>query len=266
MKNLYTFLLIPVFLLVFTGSLSGQKRMNEMIQRGVLRVGMTGQQPPFNLEDKNGKIIGYEVNLAELLAESMGLGLELVQIPFNDLIPSLQQGKVDLVMSGMTINMERNMKVAFIGPYLISGKSILTKSITLAQADKASDLNQSKLKISSLKGSTSEKFVNTLIPEATSLPVENYDLAVQSLLSGDTNVMVADYPICVISKMRYPEANLLTLDEPLTMEPIGMALLADDPLLLNFMENYFNALKMTGLMKELETYWFEGGSWLPQMK
>lgn len=266
MKNLYTFLLIPLLLLAFVPNLHAQKRLNEMTQRGVLRVGMTGEQPPFNLEDKNGKLIGYEVNLAELLAESMGLKLELIRIPFNDLIPSLQQGKIDLIMSGMTINMERNMKVAFIGPYLISGKSILTKSITLAQADEASDLNQSKLKISSLKGSTSEKFVKTLIPQATSIPAENYDQAVQALLNGEANVMVADYPICVISKMRYPEANLLTLEEPLTVEPIGMALPADDPLLLNFMENYFNALKMTGLIAELEAYWFESGNWLPQMK
>jgi polar amino acid transport system substrate-binding protein len=66
--------------------------------------------------------------------------------------------------------------------------------------------------------------------------------------------------------MRYPEANLLTLNEPLTVEPIGMALPPDDPLLLNFMENYFNALKMTGIIKELEAYWFESGNWLTQMK
>ena len=266
MKNLYNFLLIPVFLLVFIANLPAQNRLNEMTQRGVLRVGMTGEQPPFNLEDKNGKLIGYEVNLAELLAESMGLKLELVRIPFNDLIPSLQQGKIDLIMSGMTINMERNMKVAFLGPYLISGKSIVTKSITLAQADEASDLNQSRLTISSLKGSTSEKFVNTLLPQSTSMPAENYDLAVQALLNGEANVMVADYPFCVITKMRHPEANLLTLEDPLTVEPIGMALPADDPLLLNFMQNYFNALKMTGLIEELEKYWFESGKWLPQMK
>lgn len=237
-----------------------------MTKRGVIRVGMTGEQPPFNMEDKNGKLIGYEVNLAELLAESMGLKLQLVRIPFNELIPSLQQGKIDLIMSGMTINMERNMKVAFLGPYLISGKSILTKSITLAQADEASDLNQSRLRISSLKGSTSERFVNSLLSQSTSMPAESYDLAVQALLNEEANVMVADYPFCVITKMRYPEANLLTLENPLTMEPIGMALPADDPLLLNFMQNYFNALKMTGLIEQLEAYWFESGNWLTQMK
>jgi len=266
MKKIYLFLWLLALTLVLPTSISAQQRLNEITQRGKLRVGMTGQQPPFSMESKTGKLIGYEVNLAELLAESMGLELELVRIPFNQLIPSIQEGKVDLVMSGMTINMERNMKVAFIGPYVISGKSVVTKSITLAQADEAADLNQSRLRIASLAGSTSEKFVKTLLPEATSMPVANYDLAVEALLKDEANVMLADLPICLITQMRYPDANLLTLDDPLTMEPIGMALPADDPLLLNFIENYFSALKMTGLLKELEDYWFETGSWLTDMK
>ncbi|MDM9632415.1 transporter substrate-binding domain-containing protein [Robiginitalea aurantiaca] len=266
MKKLYLFLWLLALPLVLPTSLSAQQRLNEITQRGKLRVGMTGQQPPFSMESKSGKLIGYEVNLAELLAESMNLELELVRIEFNQLIPSIQNGTVDLVMSGMTINMERNMKVAFIGPYVISGKSVVTKSITLAQADEAADLNQGRLRVTSLAGSTSEKFVKTLLPEATSIPVANYDLAVEALLKDEANVMLADLPICLITQMRYPDANLLTLEDPLTMEPIGMALPADDPLLLNFIENYFNALEMTGLLKELENYWFETGSWLSDMK
>lgn len=266
MKKLYLLLSLLTLALVLPSSGAAQKRLNEITARGTLRVGMTGTQPPFSLESKTGKLIGYEVNLAELLAESMGLKLELVQIPFNSLIPSLQEGKIDLVMSGMTINMERNMKVAFIGPYVISGKSVVTKSITLAQADEAADLNQGRLRISSLAGSTSERFVKRLLPEATSLPKENYDQAIEALLNDEANVMLADLPICLITQLRYPDQNLLTLEDPLTMEPIGMALPADDPLLLNFMENYFNALKMTGMLQELETYWFETGSWLTEMK
>lgn len=264
-KRILVICLLPLLLLL-PPSLSAQQRLNEITQRGKLRVGMTGQQPPFSMESKSGKLIGYEVNLAELLAESMKLELELVQLPFNQLIPSLQQGKVDMVMSGMTINMERNMKVAFIGPYVISGKSIVTKSITLAQADEAADLNQGRLRVATLAGSTSEKFVKTLLPEAKSLPVDNYDLAVEALLKDEANVMLADLPICLITQMRHPDANLLTLDKPLTMEPIGMALPADDTLLLNFVENYFKALEMTGLLKELEDYWFETGTWLTDLK
>ena len=78
--------------------------------------------------------------------------------------------------------------------------------------------------------------------------------------------MVADFATCVMNVMRNPTSGLVTLSEPLTVEPIGMALPANDPLLINFMENYLKALVMSGLLDELEAYWFENGSWLARMK
>jgi len=266
MKKLNVALIALVLVVVGAVSATAQSRLNEITRRGVLKVGMTGEQPPFNMEAKDGSLMGYEVDLAKLLAGSMDLKLEMIRMPFNELIPAIQTGKVDLVMSGMTITMERNMKVAFIGPYVLSGKSIVTKMETLAKAQKAEELNQADLRISSLKGSTSEKFVQTVLPKAKSLPAENYDKAVESLLSGEANVMVADYPICALTAVKHPDANLFVLEEPLTIEPIGMALPADDPLLLNFMDNYFNALAMAGILPKLEKYWFEGGNWLADAK
>ena len=263
------FVLVLFALIVVASVCTGahaQSRLDQITKRGVLRVGMTGDQPPFNMEAKDGTLMGYEVDLAKMLAKSMDLKLETVRMPFNDLLPAIQNGKVDMVMSGMTITMERNMKVAFIGPYVLSGKSFVTKMESLTQASQAEELNQADLRISTLKGSTSEKFVQMLLPKATSLPAENYDKAVAALMSGDANVMVADYPICALTALKNPTANLYVLKEPMTIEPIGMALPANDPLLLNFMDNYFRSLAMAGILDKLEDYWFESGAWLPNMK
>ncbi len=266
MKNLRIVFLSLVLVLAFGVDAHAQKRLNEITKRGVLKVGMTGDQPPFNMEAKDGTLMGYEVDLAKMLAKSMELKLETVRMPFNELLPAVQSGKVDVVMSGMTITMERNMKVAFIGPYLLSGKSIVTKMESLTKATQAEELNLPDLKISSLKGSTSEKFVQTFLPKTTSLPVDNYEQAVAALMNGSANVMVADYPMCQLTALRNPTANLFVLKSPMTIEPIGMALPADDPLLLNFIENYFNALTMAGVLDKMEDYWFEGGAWLANMK
>ncbi len=266
MKKFMTMVLTLVFVVALGVDAHAQKRLNEITKRGVLKVGMTGDQPPFNMEAKDGTLMGYEVDLAKMLAKSMEMKLETVRMPFSELLPAVQSGKVDLVMSGMTITMERNMKVAFIGPYVLSGKSIVTKMESLTRATQAEELNLPELKISSMKGSTSEEFVKTFLPKATSLPVENYDQAVAALLGGTANVMVADYPICQLTALRNPTANLFVLKEPMTIEPIGMALPADDPLLLNFIDNYFTALAMAGILEKMEDYWFESGSWLADMK
>jgi polar amino acid transport system substrate-binding protein len=243
-----------------------QKRLSKITKSGVIKVGMTGNQPPFTMMAKDGSMMGFEVDLAELLAQSMNLELELVQMPFQELLPALETGKVDVVMSGMTITTERNLKVPFIGPYILSGKSILTKSTSLARAQEVEDLNQSDLRVTALTGSTSEKFVKTMLEDAAFIGAENYDIAVQNLLDDKANVMVADLPICLLTMLRHPEAELATLNEPFTLEPIGIAVSPNDGLLLNYVENYFKALEMAGLLDGLESYWFEDGSWLKDMK
>ncbi len=261
-KSVFTISLV----LLISIQVNAQSKLSKITKSGVIKVGMTGNQPPFSMASKDGSLMGFEVDLAESLAESMRLNLEIVQMPFKDLLPALEKGNVDVVMSGMTITAERNLKVPFVGPYIISGKSILTKSASLAKAQNAEDLNQSDLKITALNGSTSEKFVKTLLGDATFIGVDNYDDAVKNLLEDQANVMVADFPVCALTMLRHPEAELATLNAPLTIEPIGIAVAPNDALFLNFIENYFNALALVGLLEELEAYWFEDGSWLINMK
>ena len=243
-----------------------QNTLSKIIKNGEIRIGMTGNQPPFSMKSKNDKLMGYEVDLARILAESMGVKLKMVELPFSELMPALQSGKVDGVMSGMTITPERNMKAFFAGPYTLSGKSILTKSKVLAEITEAEEANVKKYKITCLKGSTSEDFVRAYMPDTEIIPVENYDMGVDMILNDQADALVADFPICLVTLLRYQDEGLVTLDEPLTIEPIGMALPPDDPQFLNLVENYLYALELSGALQLLDQIWFEDGQWLLNMK
>jgi polar amino acid transport system substrate-binding protein len=168
-------------------------------------------------------------------------------------------------MSGLTMTPERNLKAAFVGPYIISGKSILTTSREIAAAADAEDVNDASLTLVALGNSTSQKFVELLMPEAKLITTENYDQAVQKVIDKKANAMVADFPICVLSVLRHPEAGLATLTQPLTIEPIGIALSPGDSLLLNMVENYLGALEAMGVLEQLEEEWFGDASWLIQL-
>ena len=239
--------------------------LKRIVESGEFRVGMSGTQPPFTVVSKDGSLMGYEVDLAKLIAKGMNVELKLVQKPFADLLTALEKGEIDAVMSGMTITPERNLRVAFVGPYVVSGKSILTKSSTLAAIDDASDINQSDITLSALKGSTSQRFVEKLLPQAKLTTTDDYAAAVNLVLNDQVNAMVADFPICALTMMRNPNAGLATLAQPLTIEPIGIALPPNDPLLINMMQNYLGALQMAGVLDELEHMWFEDGAWLVRL-
>jgi polar amino acid transport system substrate-binding protein len=230
-----------------------------------LRVGMSGSQPPFNMKDKSGALMGLDVDLARLLATSMGVELELVTRPFGELLGALKAGDVDLVISGMTITPERNLEVAFVGPYFVSGKSILTKSKTLAEADDTKSIDSPEVSLAALAGSTSVSFVKDAAPQAKLVTVENYDQGVKLVLDDKVDALVADFPICALSVLRHPDQGLTTLVTPLTIEPIGIALPPGDVLLINLVQNYLGALEGTGVLETLRSRWFESGSWVSRL-
>jgi len=251
------FLLIPLLLYPQAG-----KVLDKILKNGELRVGTSGNQPPFTMKAKDGQLMGYEIELAKLLTDALEIKLKLVEKPFSELLPALGKGEIDVVMSGMTITPERNVKFTFVGPYILSGKSILAKAKRLSELDELGEINRGNVTVAALEGSTSQRFVETVIPNGKLTLTPDYDAAVKLVLEDKVDLMIADYPVCVLSVLRYPDSGLATLEESLTIEPIGMALPPQAFQLHNLIENYLTALEIDGVLIELEKRWFQDGSWL----
>jgi polar amino acid transport system substrate-binding protein len=248
-----------------TAKASASPVIDRILQRGEIAVGMAGNMPPMNMTSKEGELIGYEVDLAKAMAKAMGVKAKLVVMPFAELLPALQAGQIDLILSNMTITPGRNLKVAFVGPYFTSGKAFLTKIKTIAMADEAEDIDAKNTKLVALKGSTSQAFVEEAIPDATLIAANDYDEAVKMVLEDKVHAMVADYPICVVSVFRYPNQGLLSVVTTLTYEPIGVGVPAGDPLLVNWVENFMGIAEETGLLQELKENWLLRADWLHRL-
>jgi polar amino acid transport system substrate-binding protein len=269
--------LVLVFLLLFLigcaqthsntakASASATPVIDRIQERGQLVVGMTANMPPLNMTTKEGELIGYEVDLARAMAAAMGVKAKMEIIPFGELLPALQSGKIDLILSNMTITPGRNLKVAFVGPYFESGKAFLTKVKTIAMAEEPGDIDAKKAKLVALKGSTSQAFVEKALPDATLITAKDYDEAVNMVLQDKVHAMVADYPICVVSVFRYPNKGLLSVVTTLTYEPIGVGVPAGDPLLVNWVENFMGIAEKTGLLEAIQEKWFLKADWLHRL-
>ena len=250
---------------IASASASASPVIDRIQQRGQLVVGMTGNMPPLNMTTKEGELIGYEVDLARAMAAAMGVKAKMEIIPFGELLPALQSGKIDLILSNMTITPGRNLKVAFVGPYFDSGKAFLTKVKTIAMADDPEDIDAKKVKLVALEDSTSQAFVEKALPNATLITAKDYDAAVDMVLQDKVHAMVADYPICVVSVFRYPDKGLLSVVTTLTYEPIGVGVPAGDPLLVNWVENYMGIAGKTGLLEAIQEKWFLKPDWLHRL-
>jgi len=248
-----------------TAKVSPTPVLERIMKKGELVVGTAGSMPPLNMTTKDGKIIGLEADLAGYIADAMDVKLKLQAMSFSELLPALESGKVDMILSGMTITPRRNLKVAFVGPYFVTGKAFLTKVKRIASAKKASEVNSPDTTLTALQGSTSQLFVEKSIPKARLVTAKNYDEAVKLVIEEKVDAMIADYPICMLSVFRYPDKGLLSLFTPITYEPIGIALPANDPLLVNWLENFLNSFKDSGQLEALRAQWFKHGSWLHKL-
>ena len=240
--------------------------LNRIVAKKELVVGTAASMPPLNMTLKDGQIAGMEIDLARAIAASMEVKLTLKQMQFNALLPALQAGEVDMILSGMTITPVRNLKVAFVGPYLVTGKSILGKKANIESFAGPSRINTPDNVLVALKGSTSQAFAEKQFPKAKLLLTDNYDQAVSMVREDKALAMVADMAICQLSVYRYPDAELTSLKNPLNYEPLGIAIPANDFLLINWLQNFLNTAQKDGSLEMMADRWFKDGSWVSQLR
>ena len=257
-------ILLALFFVLVNSSISvAGPVLDGVLKKGELVVGMTGDQPPLNATTKTGEIIGLDADLARVIAASMNLKVRFAKMPFAELLPALQAGKVDMVISGMTMTPERNLKVAFVGPYHVSGKGILTKVKSL-ETLKKDGVNSEKFKVATLKGSTSQYVVEKAAPKAKLTLSASYEDALALLFQDKVDAVIADYPFCAYVAARYPERELAVGESKLSFEPLGIAI-REDALWINELENFIKMLMGSGDLNAIQERWFKRGDWIKQM-
>ena len=130
--------------------------LNKILQSGELRVGMEPGYMPFEMKDKKGNIIGYDVDMAREMAKQMGVKLTLVPTAWDGIIAGLITDKYDIIMSGMTITQQRNLEVNFSDPYIVVGQTVLLRNSLASTIKSAKDLDKPEYTIVTKLGVTGE--------------------------------------------------------------------------------------------------------------
>jgi polar amino acid transport system substrate-binding protein len=245
--------------------LTGESTIENALKRGVLRVGIS-TFVPWAMKDKTGKLIGFEIDVANRLAQDTGVEIEFVPTKWAGIIPALLTGKFDVIIGGMGILPQRNLKVNFTIPYDYSGMSIVAHKQLAAGFKRLEEFNRPEVKIAARLGSTAEMAVRKYMPQARLQLFDDESQVIQELRSGRVHAMVASAPLPTYLALENPEVLFLPLQETFTKEPIGFAVRKGDVDTLNYFNNWIRVVEAEGWLKERKQYWFNTKEWEKQLK
>jgi polar amino acid transport system substrate-binding protein len=240
--------------------------LDEIRKRGTLRVGMEPGYMPFELTNKKGEIIGFDVDMAKRMAKKLGVKLELVSTAWDGIIPSLITSKFDIIMSGMTITEERAKAIDFADPYIVVGQTVLLRKDLAKEVKSYKDLNDPKYKIASKLGTTGDIATKQNIPKATYFSYETEQEGVMEVVNGKIDAFIYDSPYNAVAFAEKGQGKLVFLDQPFTDEPLGWAIRKGNPEFLAWLNAFLKETKSDGTYDKIYAKWFKDDSWLKELK
>jgi len=260
------FVVVAVFVQAADFELAKKSTLEQILKRGELRVGFEAGYMPFEMTDKKGNYIGFDIDIGKEMAKAMGVKFVPVNTAWDGIIPSLITGKFDIIMSGMTITQERNFKVNFADPYIVVGQTILLNKKWKDVVKSYKDLNDPKFTITSKLGTTGEQAVKRLIPKANYKSFETETEAVMEVLNGEADAFVYDLPYCAVFYAQHGKGKLVFLDKPFTYEPLAWAINKGDPDFLNWLNNFLRQIRNDGRYEYYYNKWFKSTDWLKNVQ
>lgn len=245
-------------------SLWEKSTLNQILKRGELRVGLEAGYMPFEMRDRKGRLIGFDVDLARLMAKTMGVELTLVNTQWDGIIPALLTDKFDLLMGGMTITAERNLQVNFTDPYITIGQSVLLNRKHEDGVTVYSQLDDPQYTIATKLGTTGDIAARRFMSKARIKSFESEADATMEVRSGRADAFVYDLPYNIVYAAQFPDA-VAHLHEPFTREALGWAVRKGDPDFLNWLNNFLRQIRDEGVYDALYRKWFENTAWLKSL-
>src|SRR5210317_406598 len=266
MKQVKLLIACLLALCVVLPGVAAADTLDDILERGTLRVGMEPGYMPFEMTNKKGEIIGFDVDMAKRIAKAMGVKLELVSTAWDGIIPALITKKFDMIMSGMTLTQERNMKISFAKPYIVIGQSILIDKKLAGTVTSYKDLNNKKYKVASKLGTTGEQATKRMIPNCEYISFETEQEGVMDLLNGKIDAFVYDLPFNAIAFAEKGQGKLELLDEPFTYEPLAWAVNKGNADFINWLDNFLIQAKNDGTYDKIYKKWFLSDAWLKELQ
>ncbi len=228
--------------------------LQQIKDKGSVKVGLEGTYPPFNFQDENGKLTGFEVEFAEALAKELGVKAEFQPSKWDGILAALESKRLDLVINQVTISEERKQKYDFSTPYTVSGIQALVRKGNEDSIKSAADLAGKKVGVG--LGTNYEQWLKENAPKADIRTYDDDPTKFQDLNVGRIDAILVDR-LAAFEMIEKTGGRLAVAGEPFSRQESGIALRKGDPELLAAIDKAIAKLKADGTLKAISEKWFK---------
>jgi polar amino acid transport system substrate-binding protein len=216
---------LTIGLPILGGSSALADTLSDIQQRGKIRIAVDLGSPPFGMTDAQMQPTGADIESAHLVADALGVGLELVQVTGPNRVPALLTGQADIVMASFSVNAERKKVIDFTDAYGVIQIVVAAGSGAGAAASKPEDFNG--IQVGTTRGSTNDLEATAKLPGAQLTRYDDDATLVTALVSGQVEVMASSPQIMAAVNQRRP-ADPLTVKLVLKTNPYAIGLRKGD--------------------------------------
>lgn len=253
-KKIITTVALSFICLIF---ISGCGSTSFELKKGdTLRVGVCPDYPPVIFDD-NGKISGIEADLAQYAGDKLGVNIEFVELPFQDLTSYLEDEEIDVIMSGMANTDYRKNDLRFIAPYMTIGQMALVRKKEVENFSSYSNLYQSTHRVGYIESTTGEMFVKENMKVAEKIGFLNPEKAIEELKNNEIDVFFDDAPFILQAVKNNP--GLSALGWLFTTEQLAWAVSKDESRdgLYKKLNNVMQHARQSGDLRKVINKYFE---------
>ena len=243
---------------------SATANLDSINQRGTLRVGMS-TFVPWAMRNKQGELIGFEIDVAKRLAADSGWKVEFVPTAWDGIIPALLAKKFDVIIGGMSVTPERSKSVLFTAPYSHSGVQIAASKTLAADFTSMEKFNSRRVKIAARRGAFTVQVARETFPKATILQFDDDAQAFQEVINGNAHAVIASSPKPEHETIKHSDKLFLPFSERLAKGNEAFAVRLGEDNKKAFFDTWIQARMADGWLQQRYEYWFSTLDWQDQI-
>ena len=239
--------------------------LEDIVKRGTLRVGVS-LFTPWTIRDEAGGLSGFEIDVANKLAKDIGVKPEYKVYVWEDIIPAVMNGEIDIIAGGMAITPARALKIDFSQPYADSGISLATNTEKTRDIKRLEELNQKAITIAVVSKTAANELVLHLFNKSTIKEFNTAEEAQQALLNGDAHAWLASMPQPEFLALEHPGKVDLPLAKPILPYKAGFGIKKGEQEWLNFLNAWVTSRQADRWLSATHKHWFGSLKWRKESK